>query len=361
MTGTSTITEPRTGCGCGDSHGLERVRYFPRQLLAADDMRTEQEYFRQRQRRFNRLMMGWGVVCGLEVQADPKDHDVLIVCPGYALGPWGDEIYVPERVTLDLERCLVRETDPCVPRRAAPRPGTANAITAYVAIKYTECPSRPVRTTPVDCGCDETGCDYSRIRDGFALECLAELPASHQPPRPATALLPPCPPCSKEPWVILATLTIRQGEGTGGNRNRDIAIDNVSDRRVLAGAGVTLQPAFATAPRARGQAMYPGEVLWPGQPLESANGDFSFVYQRDGNLVLYDAGGPLWSSGTGGTAPGVCVMQPDGNLVVYDPTLTAYWSSGTWQYGGSRLVILDDGNVVILQGGQQVWETGTGS
>src|SRR4051812_8765778 len=41
---------------CADPHehnevasSLERLRYFPRQLLTADDMRVEQEYFREKQ------------------------------------------------------------------------------------------------------------------------------------------------------------------------------------------------------------------------------------------------------------------------------------------------------------------------
>ena len=36
-----------------------RVRYFPRQLLTADDMRTEQEYLREKLRRHNRLLHRW--------------------------------------------------------------------------------------------------------------------------------------------------------------------------------------------------------------------------------------------------------------------------------------------------------------
>src|SRR4051812_18983973 len=125
---------------CDEATGLERVRYFPRQLLTADDMRAEQEYLRQRQRRFNRLVIGWGVVCGLEVVFDPKKPDEVRVCPGYALGPWGDEIYVPEMVTVPFGGRFTDPADPCEP---SPRPiGRSPKIsnlrstetTAYVAI-----------------------------------------------------------------------------------------------------------------------------------------------------------------------------------------------------------------------------------
>ena len=46
---------------------LERVKYFQRQLLTVDDMVTDQEYFRQKMRRHNRFLHGWGVVCGFDV------------------------------------------------------------------------------------------------------------------------------------------------------------------------------------------------------------------------------------------------------------------------------------------------------
>ncbi|MEO7268202.1 MAG: hypothetical protein ABIW49_03225, partial [Knoellia sp.] len=52
-----------------------------------------------------------------------------------------------------------------------------------------------------------------------------------------------------------------------------------------------------TGPAAQGDDMQPAEVLDPGGAITSANGLFTFVYQGDGNLVLYRSGGvPLWAS-----------------------------------------------------------------
>jgi len=42
---------------------LERVKYFNRMLLTADDMRTDQDFVLQKLRRHNRFLHGWGVVC----------------------------------------------------------------------------------------------------------------------------------------------------------------------------------------------------------------------------------------------------------------------------------------------------------
>ncbi len=72
-----------------------------------------------------------------------------------------------------------------------------------------------------------------------------------------------------------------------------------------------------TGPTAQGDQMQPGQVLNPGQSINSADGRFTFIYQNDGNLVLYRSGVALWASGTNGRGVGVCIMQADGNLVLY--------------------------------------------
>jgi hypothetical protein len=115
-----------------------------------------------------------------------------------------------------------------------------------------------------------------------------------------------------------------------------------------------------SGPAAQGDDMQPGEVLPPDQPLTSANGRYSFVYQGDGNLVLYDASAALWASATDGTSIGACVMQGDGNLVIYDAGAIPVWAPGTSQFAGSRLVVQDDGNVVCYApDGTPVWATNT--
>jgi hypothetical protein len=115
-----------------------------------------------------------------------------------------------------------------------------------------------------------------------------------------------------------------------------------------------------TGPTASGDDMQPGEVLNPGNGITSANGRYTFAYQGDGNLVLYNGGTPLWASNTDGSPVGVCIMQGDGNLVVYGPGGNAVWSSDTWHDPGSHLIVQDDGNVVIYRpDGSAVWATNT--
>jgi hypothetical protein len=219
---------------------LERVRYFPRQLITAEDMRNEQGYFREKLRRHNRYLHGWGVVCGFTVEppgaGDPSWE--LKVCPGYSVAPQGDEILVNEMVLFDLKRGAQRP-EPCTVRWPCPpegaMPGGNERTLVYLAIRYAECSSRPVRVHPAGCGCDESGCEYSRIRDSFELKLLWKLPESHTraaeddaklcqawkqssvvgTTRVRTPLPPqPCPECTDEPWVVLATIRLPTDDKT---------------------------------------------------------------------------------------------------------------------------------------------------
>jgi hypothetical protein len=251
------IAEPKCDC-CTEP--LERLRYFPRQLLTADDMRVEQEYFREKARRHNRFLHGWGVVCGCTIEpvTDAKSWQVR-VCPGYAVGPQGDEIWIDDCIDVDLltgahdQPCAVRW--PCPPLESPPAAERDRRITAYIAVRYAECSSRPVRIHPAGCGCDETGCEYSRTRDSFEIKVLRELPQSHvdarkddaewcttvhkTPPEMLSKLhlfpVPPCPPCVKEPWVVLGTVTFPSTgtPGSAGNTGANAMAIHYRDRRVL--------------------------------------------------------------------------------------------------------------------------------
>src|SRR2546426_5720524 len=220
---------------CGPQ--LERVRYFSRQLLTADDMTVEQEYFRQKLRRHNRYLHGFGVVCGYQVEAAPEAGHAwqVRVCPGYALAPQGDEILICAPVLFDLATGATKD-EPCAPCPCppVPQPSAENERpVVYLAIRYSECSTRPVRVHPAGCGCDDTACEYARIRDDFCLAVLWELPdcykkTADQESAWLTAVLavkqqgnnpllvqapqqwpvPDCPCCPDDPWVILARMRL---------------------------------------------------------------------------------------------------------------------------------------------------------
>jgi hypothetical protein len=227
----------------GDEQGAERPRYFPRQLITADDLILEQEYFRNKLRRHNRLLRGWGVVCGAKVCPLPQATGSPVpwkvkVAPGYILGPYGDEILIDCERTVDLRTNGISGVtgEPCAD---VPDPWCSEVFEKrddacfFVAVKYQEVLSRPVRVQPVGCGCDDTQCEYSRWRDGYEIGVLCACPESHKPSTPPKedlfkGELLQCPPCPTEPWVVLAEVSVR-AEGT-------VIIDN-SCRRMVASFG----------------------------------------------------------------------------------------------------------------------------
>jgi hypothetical protein len=237
------------GCGVEDACGLERVRFFPRQLLGADDLNAEQHYFREKLRRHNRFLHGWGVVCGCEVKAAPTREKPLqvVICPGYVVTPQGDEILIGAPAYFDLATCMVSSDDPCAFSRPCPPVTTTlpQRQVLHLAVCYKECEVRPVRVAPVGCSCDDVACDYSRIRDAYEFRCLDTLPGCGQKPdydcrELCAGGIFPCPHCSCDPCVVLATIRLR-GEGREENAlvaeglaaYGGVAIDNSTNRKLL--------------------------------------------------------------------------------------------------------------------------------
>lgn len=124
---------------------LERLRYFSGQVLSAEDFRLEQDYFRRRLRRLNREMHGSGVVRGLEVSvqsASSGAEERVVVMPGFALTPHGEEIEV----------CDVQVIDPPKDLRLL-----------YVILLHVERPSHP---QPSANGGDA---QFTRVEERFAI------------------------------------------------------------------------------------------------------------------------------------------------------------------------------------------------
>ncbi len=224
-------------CQSNEGIGLERTRFFPRQLITPDDLTQDQIYFREKMRRHNRLLHGWGVVCGARVRQGQGTCEVVIE-PGYILGPFGDEIVIDQEVTVDLCRESLdgNAVSPCGdlldPWCSDVRVNRRAGQVLYLAVKYAECRSRPVRVPANGCGCNEQECEYSRIRDSFAIKVLTSLPTTYSDPMPQPSsdgivrcgvtangeVVPPsCPPCPTEPWVILADVMLNGEDGVDIN------------------------------------------------------------------------------------------------------------------------------------------------
>lgn len=231
-----------------DTSIAEVPRYYPRQLITPEDLTLEQDYFRDRMRRHNRLLHGWGVVCGaLVCPASTTDTNgvvsltpwEVIVQPGYILGPYGDEIILDCTRTVDLRTTGVSGVtgDPCVD---APDPWCSQVTvqrttgTLYIAIKYQRSMTRPVRVQPIGCGCDDNTCECSRWHDGYQIGILTCCPDANQTPPKGDNLfkgdVPSCPNCPPQPWVVLAAVQV----DSDGNI---VSIDNCACRRLVASLG----------------------------------------------------------------------------------------------------------------------------
>jgi hypothetical protein len=80
--------------------GLEtpvRNHYFYGKLLDVDQFELETRYLNAKRWLLNRLVTGYGVVCGLDVLPGDETNEVWIG-PGVALDKWGREIIVPAKV-----------------------------------------------------------------------------------------------------------------------------------------------------------------------------------------------------------------------------------------------------------------------
>jgi hypothetical protein len=218
-------------CGCGTCAwtsiqalaGLERTRFYSRQIVTPADLTQDQLYFKDKLRRHNRLLHGWGLVCGLVVErcarADDEGDDPckVRVTSGYALDPYGNEIVVATRELLDLCKedmlgmvaCLPTDDPWCRPVE------TSRSGTFYLAIRYRERAVKPVHA-PTGCSCKNAACENSRYRDEYEFALLPELPEQYE--TPCGELTSPCdgvdecPPCPETGWVLLATVTMKGSE-----------------------------------------------------------------------------------------------------------------------------------------------------
>jgi len=163
-----------------------RLRYHYGKLLGAEDFETEQRYFLLRSRLHNALLHGAGTAWGLRVheQVTTEPAGLRLFCePGLAIDALGREIYVPQRVCLDLTGLAAT---PFWGDLAAPpaAPGEADdeeedpdpRRRVYVVLSYRACLSAPVPAVTPPCSDSDAALVHSRILDGYRVCLQAEAP-----------------------------------------------------------------------------------------------------------------------------------------------------------------------------------------
>lgn len=131
-----------------------RNLYWHGKLLEARHFKLEQNYFNGKRAMLNRLVSGYGVVSGLDLDlTDERDH--LIVKAGLAIDKWGREIVVPrDAMPIRLERL--------------PNAPEGEEEWVHVCLGYHECESDPAPVLTADC--DQTGpCAPDMMRERYQL------------------------------------------------------------------------------------------------------------------------------------------------------------------------------------------------
>lgn len=179
---------------------LRRLRYFHGQMLGADDLRREQDYFRERLRLRNRCLHGHGVVCGLLVETVGPDHPCdppggpdggprVRVTPGMAVDCAGDEIVVAGSHGVNLWRALPPDE----------RREFTDGDCLYLSVCYCAVPVEPTRAVHTDSCGDTADCSYGWTKDSYRIR------VSTRPPAHDGCTDPCCTHCA-DPCVLLARI-----------------------------------------------------------------------------------------------------------------------------------------------------------
>ncbi|MHC2842877.1 hypothetical protein [Bradyrhizobium diazoefficiens] len=147
---------------CDGIHTFVRNRYFYGKLLDVCHFQLEQDYLNGKRWLLNRLVSGYGVLCGLDVQP-AENGRAVVVTAGAALDRGGREIIVP---------CTSEPID--IPPRPAskpdqPPPGNCEPEDyVHLCICFKQCDSDPAPVLVDDCG-QATSCSMSSIQERYKL------------------------------------------------------------------------------------------------------------------------------------------------------------------------------------------------
>jgi len=188
---------------CCDVCPPVRNRYFYGKLLDVFHFDLEQSYFNSKRQLLNRLISGYGVICGMNVQLG-GDQQSIIVTPGIAIDKCGHEVMICEpSVPVQLPAPppapnpppaanpvgpnvpgtnLGPSNPPAPAANSGPAPGTDGwdcGKFLRVSLCYQECPSDPVPTMGGDCD-EHPACSPGSIRESYRIEVC---PGKFQPAR----------------------------------------------------------------------------------------------------------------------------------------------------------------------------------
>lgn len=147
------------GMAIGKLDAPKRNNYYFSKMMDVLQFEMEQSYHNDKRRLLNRLSVGTGVLCGLQVHA--KDG-AICVDPGVALDAFGREVTVPARYCIDPWRLR----DDCgKPLRELPK-GKPHRVT--LCLSYRECLADMAPVMITDCR-GQASCEAGSIVESFDL------------------------------------------------------------------------------------------------------------------------------------------------------------------------------------------------
>jgi len=136
-----------------------RNRYYYGKLLDVYHLDVEQDYGNMKRWMLNRLSLGTGVLCGLDVTVS-ADKKQVRVGAGVAIDGWGREIIVPSNSPgVDV----TQPTDDC--GRDVGDPVREGTVTLWVC--YHECEAEPSPSFASDC--PDSECENGLVRERYRL------------------------------------------------------------------------------------------------------------------------------------------------------------------------------------------------
>jgi hypothetical protein len=152
-------------CSC-DAVSRQRNRYYTGKYLTARSFAVEQEYFLSRHRLHNRMLHGWGIICGLDVQPhkNPECRATwVVVKAGIALDCCGREIILDKDVAFELPQRGEKDAD-------------YYQSPVLLAIRYVEERTEWVPVLYHEADCDPNRREADRICEHYEFEVLRNIP-----------------------------------------------------------------------------------------------------------------------------------------------------------------------------------------
>jgi hypothetical protein len=152
-----------------DLHKPVRNHYFYGKLLDTHHFELETGYFNSKRWLLNRLVSGYGVVCGLNVELADAEDCVLDIYSGLAIDKHGREVVVPCEQTFEVETPEAG-SEPVEAKHEGKDPADdCPRLQRHLLLYYHECLAEPAPVHTSDCDHIEP-CEPSAVHERFKLK-----------------------------------------------------------------------------------------------------------------------------------------------------------------------------------------------